>query len=156
MAKVKKAQTGSIRSDLAKKKLENSSNPLLTYSGRPSRRTIFGSKKYPTSMSVDTTGYAAGAKTAFPASSELMMNKPGKKNPKMYGYMRREGVQKALSSQKKKTGGSVKAQRGLKVCGPGGCRQTRGMVGYGGGERKGLLKRIFAPNRKTGGSTKKK
>lgn len=153
MAKITKAQGGYS----AKRKLEQAKNPLLTYSGKESKRNVFSSKKYPTSMSVDTTGYASGKKYGFPASSELMMNKPGKKNPTMYGTMRREGVEKALKSQKKKAGGNVaKAQRGNRVCGPGGCRQNRGMVGYGGGERKGLLKRIFAPNRKTGGTTKKK
>lgn len=50
---------------------------------------------------------------------------------------------------RKKQGGAVtKAQKG-KWCGPGGCGQTRGLVGYGrgGSGRPGLLKRIFSRNK---------
>lgn len=142
MAKIKKAQPG---------------NKMLRYNVGEARRSMFG-KKYPVERSVDTTGYSGTTKKYFKATDELMRNKPGKLNPTKTGGLSRrgleEGMRKAGITPKRTSGG--KAQRGLKVCGPGGCRQTRGMVGYGGGERKGLLKRIFAPNRKSGGSTKKK
>lgn len=70
----------------------------------------------------------------------------------------KERVKKAapkprLSETMKKGGKMVKkAQFGLGRCGPGGCAQTRGMSGYGGGfssrrEGPGLFKRIFKRNK---------
>lgn len=162
MARLKKAQAG-----------KTVSYPV------DSSRLLFG-KKYAVKRTVDTTGYAAGKRKEFPASDELMRNKEGKRNPTKTGTLSRKGVQKGLESMQKKKGGKVpKAQYGRRSCGPGGCRQSRGMSGYGGGyspdreafraerqarreERKarrqenpGLLRRIFGGARKTGGKIKK-
>ena len=150
MRKMKKAQDG---------------NKTVRYKLGEARRSMFG-KKYPIERSVDTTGYSGTTKKYFKATDELMRNKPGKPNPTKTGGLSRkgleEGMRKSGITPKKTYGG--KAQNGYGPrCGPGGCRQTWGMSGYGssggGGRRgsgRGLLKRIFAPNRKTGGTTKKK